>query len=88
MGLDRRHRADARRSRGSRRGPSSTAIAREGGWRLNSPTQETARLAAETLLRGSVEGLTLEQALAAVLPTCGMAHRIEGGRLIVARSAS
>lgn len=31
------------------------------------------------VLHGSVEGLSPEQALAAVLPTCGLAHRLEGG---------
>jgi hypothetical protein len=31
------------------------------------------------VLHGSVDGLTPEQALAAVLPTCGLAHRLEGG---------
>jgi ferric-dicitrate binding protein FerR (iron transport regulator) len=31
------------------------------------------------VLHGSVDGLSPEQALAAVLPTCGLAHRLEGG---------
>ena len=75
-------------SRASRRGPSWIGMAREGGWRLGFADDETARLAAATVLRGSVEGLTVEQALDAVLPTCGMVHRIEDGRLIVARAAS
>jgi ferric-dicitrate binding protein FerR (iron transport regulator) len=60
-------------------------IAREGGWRLEFADEETARLAAETTLQGSVEGLSPEQALEAVLPTCGMFHRILFGRLIVDR---
>jgi hypothetical protein len=60
-------------------------MAREGGWTLHFADEETADLAGKTVLQGSVEGLTVEQALAAVLPTCGMTHRIEDGRLIVDR---
>ncbi len=60
--------------------------AREGGWTLRFADEETARFAAETTLRGSLAGLTPEQALDAVLPTCGLNHRIENGRLIVERS--
>lgn len=63
-------------------------IAREGGWSLHFANEEAARHAAETVLEGSVSGMTPEQALDAVLPTCGMIHRIEEGRLIVDRSAS
>lgn len=63
-------------------------IAREGGWRLEFADPETARLAAETTLQGSAEGLTPEQALEAVLPACGMSHRILFGRLIVDRSGN
>jgi hypothetical protein len=61
-------------------------MAREGGWTLLFADEETAHLAEETVLQGSVEGLTPDQALEAVLPTCGMVHRIEEGRLIVDRS--
>lgn len=63
-------------------------IAREGGWTLSFADDEAARIAAATVLRGSVKGLTRDQALEAVLPTCGLAHRIDGGRLIVERSAT
>ena len=37
------------------------------------------RRALGVVLHGSVDGLSPEQALAAVLPTCGLAHRLEGG---------
>ena len=37
------------------------------------------RRATGVVLHGTVEGLSPEQALAAVLPTCGLAHRLEGG---------
>lgn len=63
-------------------------ITREGGWALHFANEEAARHAAETVLQGSVSGMTPEQALEAVLPTCGMIHRIEEGRLIVDRSAN
>jgi ferric-dicitrate binding protein FerR (iron transport regulator) len=62
-------------------------VAREGGWTLRFADEETARLAGETILRGSVAGMTLEQALEAVLPTCGLVHRIEDGDLVVKRTA-
>ncbi|HSK77564.1 MAG TPA: FecR domain-containing protein, partial [Thermoanaerobaculia bacterium] len=62
-------------------------IAREGGWTLEFASEEAARIAAETRLQGDVSGMTPEQALEAVLPTCGLVHRIEDGRLIVDRSA-
>ena len=61
-------------------------VAREGGWTLRFTDEETARLAGETTLRGSVAGMTLEQALDAVLPTCGLVHRIEDGDLVVERA--
>lgn len=61
-------------------------VAREGGWTLRFANGETARLAGESTLRGSVAGMTPEQALDAVLPTCGLVHRIEGGDLVVRRA--
>src|SRR5690606_15313981 len=35
--------------------------------------------AAPIVLHGSVDALSPEEALAAVLPTCGLAHRVDGG---------
>ncbi len=61
-------------------------VAREGGWTLRFADGEAARLAGEAVLRGTVGGLTPEQALAAVLPTCGLVHRFEGGDLVVGRA--
>ena len=43
-----------------------------------SDAAEQAR-ALPVVLHGSVDGMSPEQALAAVLPTCGLAHRLEGG---------
>jgi ferric-dicitrate binding protein FerR (iron transport regulator) len=62
-------------------------IARGGGWTLEFESEEAARIAAETRIQGDVSGMTPEEALEAVLPTCGLTHRIEDGRLIVDRAA-
>jgi len=43
----------------------------------------TAQAARGIALSGSVEGLTPEEALAAVLPTCGLDHEIEEGTVIL-----
>jgi hypothetical protein len=37
----------------------------------------------QIVLHGSIDGLTPEEALGAVLPTCGLTFRLEGERLIV-----
>jgi len=39
------------------------------------------------VLHGSIEGLTPQEAIEAVLPTCGMSQRTSRGELIVARAA-
>ena len=59
-------------------------MARERGLELRFENAEVAAAAATTRLQGSVEGMTLDQALASVLPTCGMRHRIQDGVLLVA----
>lgn len=38
-----------------------------------------------TVLHGSIEGLTIEQALDAILPTCGLSHRLAGNRVVLVR---
>lgn len=62
-------------------------ISRERGWTLRFADERTRRSAAEIVLRGSIEGLTLDEALAAVLPTCHMVHRVENGILVIAALA-
>lgn len=58
-------------------------VARERGLGLRFADDAVARAAAETVLGGTIEGLTLDEALAAVLPTCRMVHRIEDGDLVI-----
>ncbi|HJQ99193.1 MAG TPA: FecR family protein [Candidatus Polarisedimenticolaceae bacterium] len=58
-------------------------VARERGWRLTFASDELARSAREIVLGGSLERLTLEEALDAVLPTCGMSYRIDEGVLVI-----
>jgi ferric-dicitrate binding protein FerR (iron transport regulator) len=58
-------------------------IARERGWELRFADEEVERAAAGIMLSGSIEGLGLDDALDAVLPTCQMSSRVEDGVLIV-----
>jgi hypothetical protein len=57
--------------------------ARERGLELAFADAATEQSASEIKLSGSVQDLTVEEALSAVLPTCSMTHEIEGDRLIV-----
>jgi ferric-dicitrate binding protein FerR (iron transport regulator) len=58
-------------------------VGRETGWQVSWRDTARAALASSTVLHGSVDGLPPEQALAAVLPTCGLAHRLEGGTVLL-----
>ena len=62
-------------------------VARERGWTLAFADEAVARSAEEIELGGTVERLTLEQALDAVLPTCRMIYRVEDGILVIASDA-
>lgn len=57
-------------------------VSRETGlrWRLAEPADRSPE---EILLHGSIAGLTAEEALAVVLPSCGYRHRREGDQLWV-----
>lgn len=61
--------------------------AAEGGWTLQFADPSAEAVAAQAMLHGRVEGLSPVGALAVVLPTCGLEHRLDGGRLVVQRSA-
>lgn len=56
-------------------------IAREKGWRLSFADADTEKLASDIILEGSIEGLTLDQALDAILATSRLTHRVEQGEL-------
>ena len=58
-------------------------VSREQGWRWEYADPSLAPRVARIVLHGSIEGLTPDEALAAVLPTCGLTSRLEGERLIV-----
>ena len=58
-------------------------VARERGWTLVFADAEVARSAEEIVLGGTVEALTLDQALDAVLPTCRMVYEVMDGVLRV-----
>jgi len=58
-------------------------IARERGLELVLEDAAARRIAAQTVLSGGGSRLTLEHALEAVLPACGLTHRVERERLVV-----
>lgn len=58
-------------------------VAREKSLRLVLVGPGLAGVAEQTRLSGSIAGMTLEQALDSVLPTCGLGYRIEGETLVV-----
>ena len=62
-------------------------VGRETGWRV--AWADPARVAGGVgcVLHGSIESLTPEQALAAVLPTCGLADRRDGDTVVVFASS-
>jgi ferric-dicitrate binding protein FerR (iron transport regulator) len=58
-------------------------VVRERGVRLQFTDAALARRAPEIVLKGSIAGMTLEQATASVLATCGAIHRWDDGALVV-----
>jgi ferric-dicitrate binding protein FerR (iron transport regulator) len=58
-------------------------VSRETGWRLRFTDPAVATGASAVILSGSVAGLTPAEALATVLPTSGLRHRVVDGVLIV-----
>ena len=58
-------------------------VGREQGRRVAYADDEVARTAARTVLSGSIDGMTLDEALDSVLPTCRMTHRVRGDVLLV-----
>ncbi|MCP4660442.1 MAG: FecR domain-containing protein [bacterium] len=58
-------------------------VSRETGWRLRFHDPAVAAGTASVILSGSIEGLTPADALAVVLPTSGLRHRVAEGVLII-----
>ena len=62
-------------------------VERETGWRVTWADPARGATATSVVLHGSGEELQPEQALAAVLPTCGLADRREGETVVVFASS-
>ncbi|MGH9866682.1 MAG: FecR domain-containing protein [Candidatus Polarisedimenticolia bacterium] len=60
-------------------------VSRERGQRLRFSNTDAETAAGRIRLQGTIDGLTLDQALESVLLTCGMRHHIEGKTLIVSQ---
>lgn len=60
-------------------------IAEENGWRLHYADRSVEDTARATTLHGSIQGLTPDQALAAVVPTSGLDHHLDQGVLRITR---
>jgi ferric-dicitrate binding protein FerR (iron transport regulator) len=58
-------------------------VSRESGRRIEFAD---ARLRRETILHGSIDGLTAEEALGVILPACGLTHRVDAQRVIISRA--
>ena len=61
---------------------------REAGWRLSFADADSEKQAGSIRIHGAIDGMTVEQALAAVLPACGASHGIKDGALVVAAQAN
>ena len=58
-------------------------VTRETGLEATFVDAAVAESAPDVVLHGSIEGLRPDQALEAVLPTCGLQHRVSGGNLMI-----
>jgi len=58
-------------------------VSRETGWSVSYADSSVAATVAEIIVHGSVESLRPDQALEAVLPTCGLTSNLSGGWLVV-----
>ena len=58
-------------------------VSRETGWTMEFVDRAVADSSADVVLHGSIEGLRPDRALDAVLPTCSLEHRFEGGILLI-----
>jgi ferric-dicitrate binding protein FerR (iron transport regulator) len=60
-------------------------LARETGWRVEFADPAIVREASTVVLHGSVADLRPDETPAAVLPTCGLRHRLTDGTLLIER---
>jgi ferric-dicitrate binding protein FerR (iron transport regulator) len=58
-------------------------VSREGGRRVVFLDPMVERRLQGTVLHGSVDGLSVDQALSVILPTCGLTHRVDGPRVLI-----
>jgi ferric-dicitrate binding protein FerR (iron transport regulator) len=58
-------------------------VSRESGRRLEFADE---RIRGETILHGSIDGLTAEEALGVILPACGLTHRVDARRVTISRA--
>ena len=66
-------------------------VSREGAWTVTFADRRFSEAARATVLHGRpdlLKGLTPAEALDVVLPTCGLRHRIDGHRVVIARETS
>jgi ferric-dicitrate binding protein FerR (iron transport regulator) len=66
-------------------------VSREGAWTVTFADSSFSQAARATVLHGRpdlLKGLTPAEALEVVLPTCGLRHRIDGQRAVIARETS
>jgi ferric-dicitrate binding protein FerR (iron transport regulator) len=61
-------------------------VEREDGRTIRIDDAQVARDATRTTVYGSIDGLTVEEALEVVLPTCGLAYRLDGDTIRVFRA--
>ena len=62
--------------------------AREGGRAITFNDPRLADAAATTVLHGSIEGLSIDDALTVILPTCGLTYEIQDDRVAIRRAKS
>ncbi|MGD9902557.1 MAG: FecR domain-containing protein [Vicinamibacterales bacterium] len=58
-------------------------VEREGGRTVRFADAAVGAAADRTLVYGRIDGLTVDEALAVVLPSCGLAHRVDGGVITI-----
>ena len=61
-------------------------VEREGGRAIRFADAAVGREAARTRVYGAIDGLSVDEALAAVLPSCGLAHRVDGAVITIVAS--